>query len=94
MGLNRGDGLPEYFPTMVRQIMHTASDETVAAIQALYTWGDDPAKLSWDWTTDIVFACPAYNIATAFKDRARRYMMSILPAIHGQDMFCASSSAS
>ncbi|GAB1316947.1 Carboxylic ester hydrolase [Madurella fahalii] len=87
MGTSHDEGLPDYFPVMVRQILSTASNDTIAHIQSHYDFAEEPAKLAWDWTTDIIFACNAANIATAYKDRARRYIFSLPPAIHGQDLF-------
>jgi len=88
MGLAHDEGLPEYFPTMVRQIFSTASNGTIADIQSHYSFDGNPAKLAWDWTTDAIFACNAANIAEAYGDHARRYIFSVPPAIHGQDAFC------
>jgi carboxylesterase type B len=79
---------PGYFPIMVRQILPQASDEVVAAIQALYYRPEAPAQLAWDWTTDAIFSCNAYNLANALPAKSRRYVMSTPPAIHGQDMWC------
>ncbi|KAK4442551.1 lipase 1 [Podospora aff. communis PSN243] len=85
LGLTRDEGFPEYFPTMVRQIFSTASNEMIAEIQANYDFTGNPAKLAWDWTTDVIFACNAANIAAAYKEKARRYIFSVPPAVHGQD---------
>ncbi|KAB5583472.1 putative lipase 2, partial [Coniochaeta sp. 2T2.1] len=85
MGTSHDQGLPEYFPVMVRQILSTASNKTLAEIESCYDFDDNPAKLAWDWTTDIIFACIAANIATAYQDRARRYIFNVPPAVHGQD---------
>ncbi|KAK3349720.1 putative lipase 2 [Lasiosphaeria hispida] len=87
LGLAHDGGLPEYFPTMVRQILSTASNETIADIQSHYYFAENPAKLAWDWTTDVIFACNAANIAAAYKESARRYIFSVPPAVHGQDGF-------
>jgi hypothetical protein len=86
--LSSDTGMPELFPALVRRILHTASDQTIAEIQGHYDFADNPARLAWDWTTDIIFACNAYNIANAYKDRARRYIFSLPPAYHGQDLAC------
>ena len=88
MGTSHDTSLPEYFPTMVRQILSTASNQTIAYIQSQYDFAGNPAKLAWDWTTDVIFACNAANIATAYKNRARRYIFSVPPAVHGQDLYC------
>ncbi|KAM3503180.1 hypothetical protein MY11210_008817 [Beauveria gryllotalpidicola] len=45
-----------------------------------------PALLAWDWTTDVVFACQAYNLANALPDRTYFFINSIAPAAHGQDL--------
>jgi hypothetical protein len=93
LGLAHDEGLPEYFPTMVRQILSTASTETIAEIQANYDFSGNPAKLAWDWITDVIFACNAANIAAAYKEKARRYIFSVPPAVHGQDGLCESISS-
>ncbi|SPN96553.1 uncharacterized protein DNG_00076 [Cephalotrichum gorgonifer] len=86
MGTSNDEGLPEAFPALVRQIFPTASNDTVAYIQSHYDFADNPAKLAWDWTTDVIFACNAANVARAYKDGSRRYIFSVSPAIHGQDI--------
>lgn len=91
-GLSHDDDQPAYFPTMMRQIMPTASNATVAAMQSLYNYHPDhPEQLAWDWTTDAVFACNAYNLANAMPDRSSRYIMSAPPATHGADLWCKPS---
>ncbi|KAK4041356.1 lipase 1 [Parachaetomium inaequale] len=86
MTTSSGVGMPENFPFLVRQIFRTASNETVANIQSKYDFADNPAKLAWDWTTDVIFACNAANMASAYRDHARRYIFSAPPAVHGQDL--------
>jgi len=88
MGTAHDTGMPEGFPDLVRLILHTASNTTVAEIKAHYEFGSNPAKLAWDWVTDVIFACNANNIASAYRDRARRYIMSIPPAVHAMDVSC------
>lgn len=73
---------------MVRQILSSESSETVAEIQSHYDFAGNPAKLAWDWTTDVIFACNAANIAAAYANKTRRYIFSVPPAVHGQDGFC------
>jgi hypothetical protein len=80
--------MPEAFPSLVRRILPAAANATIAKIQALYTYPKNlPEKLAWDWTGDAVFFCHALTLAAKYKD-ARRYIMSIPPAIHGQDTSC------
>lgn len=86
-GVSHDTDQPAYFPITVRQIMTTASNETVSAIQSMYMW-KDPAELAWDWTTDVVFACNAYNLARAMLEKSRRYIMTTPPATHGSDSWC------
>jgi hypothetical protein len=93
MTTSSGAGMPENFPFLVRQIFRTASNETVAYAQSKYDFADDPAKLAWDWTTDVIFACNAANMASAYQDRARRYIFSAPPAVHGQDLACELTSS-
>ncbi len=49
---------------------------------------DNPAKLAWDYTTDIVFGCAVGSIASAYEDIAHRYLFSIPPAMHGVEITC------
>lgn len=82
------DDIDGGFRTLVRRIFTTASNETIEYIQSHYDYAENPAKLAWDWTTDVIFGCNAANIASAFKDVASRYLFSAPPATHGQDMLC------
>ena len=92
MGLSSDEGMPEAFGELVRRVLPTATNETIANIQSNYDFGDTPEKLAWDWTMDMAFSCNAANVAAAFKDSARRYIFSVPPATHGQDLMCMSSS--
>lgn len=89
--------MPDSFPFLVRQILPTASDETVAYIQSHYNYPtDNPAKLAWDWSTDVIFGCPAANIAAAYAkndNRAMRYLFTAPPGTHGQDATCESGAS-
>ncbi|KEF60966.1 uncharacterized protein A1O9_02530 [Exophiala aquamarina CBS 119918] len=81
-----GRGMPEGFPSLVRRILPSATDETIARIQALYQWPDAaPEQLAWQWTADAVFVCHSIAIAEALETSTRRYVMSIPPAYHGLD---------
>jgi len=81
--------MPARFPSLVRKILTSASNETVAGIEATYNSSlSEPAQLAWDWTTDVIFACNAYNIANAYENRTRRYILSTPPATHGMDLNC------
>jgi hypothetical protein len=83
------DPMPESFPEYVRFVVPGANDSTVDLIQSLYDYPPDtPQRLSWDWTTDILFACNAYNVAKAYGCDTRRYTVSVPPAIHGNDVYC------
>lgn len=83
------DHMPEIFPYLVRGTIPHASDETIQKIQSLYTYPADlPAKLGWDWVTDITYACNAYYTAKAYAPKAQRYVMSVPPAIHALDQSC------
>ncbi|GJN83953.1 hypothetical protein PLIIFM63780_007504 [Purpureocillium lilacinum] len=79
-------GMPGYFPTMVRQQMPAASNETVQALLDFYYRPGMEKQLAWDFTTDAVFACNAYNLANGLPDKTMRYIMSTPPAVHGQDL--------
>src|SRR5688572_30643859 len=83
-----GELPPEFFPYYARQLMPGANNATITKIQAQYDYSDEPARLAWDSTTDVMFAINANNIANAFKNRTRRYIMSTPPATHGLDVNC------
>ncbi|KAH9984344.1 Alpha/Beta hydrolase protein [Xylariaceae sp. FL0662B] len=86
MGLSDDYDMPARFPVVVRMLMPTASNETIADIQSNYQ-PLVPNQLAWDWTTDVIFACNAYNLATALPKKSKRYIMSQPPGIHGQDLY-------
>lgn len=91
MTTSSDQNMPQAFPELVRRILPTASNATIASIEKHFPYPADlPARLAWDWTTAMVFECNVYNVAKAFKDRTRRYIMSIPPAIHGLDFICKS----
>lgn len=91
MGTSSDTNMPEAFPALVRKILPTADNATIEAIQGHFPYASDlPEELAWDWTTAMIFECNAYNIAKAFKDRTHRYIMSIPPATHGEDVLCMS----
>ncbi|KAH8898893.1 putative lipase 2 [Thozetella sp. PMI_491] len=87
MGLSHDTGMPGGFPDLVRQILSTASNDTVSQIEELYTPYSDPAELAWDWTTDVIFARNCDNLANTFRNRTKRYIMTVPPATHGFDAF-------
>ncbi|KAK2765999.1 hypothetical protein FQN54_007514 [Arachnomyces sp. PD_36] len=91
MGVPAGDAtpeeMPEKFPELVRSLAPKADDATVDLIRSLYDYPpENPEKLRWDFITDGIFACHAYNAAKAYESSAKRYSMSIPPAIHGLDL--------
>lgn len=88
MGLSDDKNMPAAFPRLAREILTTASNETIDALESMYTNLSEPAELAWDWTTDVIFACNAYNLAGAYSDRAKRYIMTLPPATHGEDLMC------
>jgi hypothetical protein len=91
MGTSFDKNLPEAFPSLVRRGLPAASNATIASIEAHFRYPEDlPEELAWDWTTAMIFECNAYNVAKAFKNRTHRYIMSIPPATHGQDVICMS----
>ncbi|KAM3501949.1 hypothetical protein MY10362_005189 [Beauveria mimosiformis] len=79
------DDMPAAFPGLVRRMLPGASNETILSLQAHYH-PRVPAQLAWDWTTDVVFACQAYNLANALPDRTNFFINSIGPGAHGQDV--------
>ena len=81
--------MPQRFPEIVRAHLPNATNSSIAKLQAFYPFPAElPEKLAWDYTTDVVWGCPAYNLAVAYKDRARRFVFSVPPAYHGADMAC------
>lgn len=89
MGTSSDTNMPEAFPDLVRKILPAASDATITSIEEHFPYPADlPEELAWDWTTAIIFECNAYNVANAFKRKTHRYIMSIPPATHGQDVLC------
>lgn len=92
MGTASDRDMPARFPSIVRANIPNASNESIASLQSMYSSTPGlPEKLAWDYTTDIVFGCPAANIAAAYADKARRYLFSVPPAYHGADIACESS---
>lgn len=91
-GTSHDTDMPEDFKFLVRQILPTASDATIKTLQDEYYDPQLPPKTAWDWTTDVVFACNAYNLANALPAKSSRYIMSTPPATHGQDLFCKARS--
>lgn len=88
MGVSSDEDMPEAFGALVRRALPTATNETVAEIQSYFDFGDTREKLAWDWTVDNVFSCNAANIDSAYKDVSRRYIFSVPPGTHGQDLTC------
>jgi carboxylesterase type B len=89
-GTSHDVGMPDYFPNLVRQVMPTAGNATVQAILDRYYRPGFDRELAWDWTTDAVFACNAYNLASGLPGKTMRYIMSTPPAVHGLDLSCKS----
>jgi len=80
---------------MVRMILPSATNETIARIQSLYQWPDTaPEQLAWQWTADAIFVCHNLAFAAALESSTRRYVMSIPPAYHGLDSRCKSDPSS
>lgn len=91
MGLISDENMPQGFSDLVRINFPTASNKTIDRIQSLFPYPPDlPEKLAWDWFTAITHACHSHSIAKAYGDKARRYIMTIPPAIHAQDLSCKS----
>jgi hypothetical protein len=89
MGLSDDNNMPQAFPQLVRKILPTASDEVIQSIQAQFPYPPtQPERLAWDWTTAIIFECNAYFVTSAYREYARRYIMTIPPATHAQDVNC------
>lgn len=84
--VNEGFGAqnPGDFLRGVRNVIPNANDSTIERIESLYKSGNRTS----DWETDVIYACNAYNTAKAYGDRAKRYTMSIPPAVHAQDLSC------
>lgn len=86
------DNMPVAFPALVHRMLPGASDETILSLQEQYH-PRVPAQLAWDWTTDVVFACQAHNLANALPDRTHLFINSIPPAAHGDDISCKTNNA-
>lgn len=83
--------MPAGFGSLVRRILPSASNATIATIQSLYNYSPElPEKLAWDWTGDAVFFCHALDLIKKHEISAKKYIMSIPPAVHGQDLSCES----
>jgi carboxylesterase type B len=81
--------MPEAFGVLVQAVFPTANNHTVDRIKSLFPWPPDlPQKLAWDWFTSVAFACHSQAIAGAYNEKARRYVMTIPPATHAEDLFC------
>jgi carboxylesterase type B len=68
------------WPSFLLQYMQTPTNATVSRIFALYPNNDFSSFMK-----DVIFACHARRIAGTWGHDAYRYIMSIPPAIHGQD---------
>ena len=91
MGLVAEENMPGAFPDLVLKLFTTADKETIDHIESLFPYPPStPQKLAWDWLTSVAYACLARSTAEAYKDSARRYVMTIPPAVHGQDLSCRS----
>ncbi len=87
--LSSDQDMPQAFPSLVRRILRSASNATASTVQSLYHYPQDlPEKLAWDWTGDAVFFCHALALVVRFKEITRRYIMSIPPTVHAQDLSC------
>lgn len=81
--------MPNRFPEVVRANIPNASNESIAKLQSMYPFSPElPEQLAWDYTTEVVWACSVSNIAEAYADRGRRFLFSVSPAVHGQDISC------
>ena len=79
--------MPGAFPQLARMVLPRASNQTIAQIQSLYSWlANLPEKLAWDWTGDKAFFCYALDLAKTYADNTCRYIISIPPAVHAQDI--------
>ena len=89
MGLIADDNMPAAFGNLVRADLPKADNQTIQQIQKLFPFPpSNPSQLAWDWATSIIFACHSQSIAEAYADTARRYVMAIPPATHGEDLSC------
>ncbi|KAK2781178.1 hypothetical protein FQN52_001759 [Onygenales sp. PD_12] len=82
--VNEGFGTlnPSDFLEGVREVIPNANQSTIDRIESLYTSNQRTS----DWETDVMYACNAYHPAKAYDDRAKRYIMSVPPAVHAQDL--------
>jgi carboxylesterase type B len=89
LGLSSDRDMPNRFPEIVRANIPNASNETIETLLSLYPYPPElPEYLAWVYTTDIIWSCTVENIAAAYADRARRFVFSVPPSTHGQDLSC------
>lgn len=86
------DNMPAAFPALVRRMLPGAGDDTILSLQEQYH-PRVPPQLVWDWTTNVVFACQAHNLANALPDRTHLFINPIPPAAHGDDISCKTNNA-
>ncbi|KAA8647978.1 hypothetical protein EYZ11_005668 [Aspergillus tanneri] len=87
MGIGSDANMPAAFPNLARKVFTTADNKTLGHIQSLFPYPPStPQKLGWDWLTSVAYACLAKGTAEAYGERAFRYVMTIPPATHGQDL--------
>lgn len=86
--LSSDQDMPELFPSIVRRIIPSASNQTIANIESQYQYPTNHTEeLAWEWTGDAVFFCHSYGIAEAMPNVTRRYIMTVPPATHGEDVY-------
>jgi carboxylesterase type B len=68
------------WPSFLKDYMQTPTNATISSLSSLF-----PDRDFKSFMKDIIFACHARRIAETWGHDAYRYIMSIPPAVHGQD---------
>ncbi|KAJ5104178.1 hypothetical protein N7532_004707 [Penicillium argentinense] len=78
---------PSELASLIRLAFPNANASSIRALRKMYLYPDSELlQVGQDWVTDAVFACNAEVMAKAYGPRAQRYVFSIPPAAHGQDL--------
>ncbi|KAB8233433.1 Alpha/Beta hydrolase protein [Aspergillus alliaceus] len=86
-GITPDVSTPEDFARLIRLLVPGANNGTIQRIRDMYPYPDSQLQRAADaWTTDVVFACNARAVAKVYGNKTQRYVFSVPPARHGQDL--------